>query len=453
MRNLFTVILWGEDYVQPFLRACLPTLLSPGNLGGEARERGSRFLIVTTRQDAARIRTSPIFAALQNHIEVEFLIISRPGGANKYAALSRQQMKAIRRSAAFDTIFFLYPDFVFSDGTIGRALKRLASGYEAVALPIPRVVEERLVPELARFGIPGQPGIAIPPTAFTELATRCLHPSHSSYTWANPEMSEYPSTLLWEAPNGGMLFRCFHLHPLAMRVQHHRETYNAQFRVSLDEEYFPRVFPDSNGVYCIPDSHEGAVCSLSPGSFRVSRIPSWQKPNVLFLARWAESATSTLHRQFVTHAYRWCCGPVNTESWQAVEQASQDNVQPILDRLTISSQLLRIEDPFSYRQRQRRLRRFSYWRRSLLRVPLRINDISTKNLFAVILARVVWRALLATRLITIGRRLWSLFRLGQGRTLDELKEGGGLASFVRMTHGVSLTALGIELVRRMFCWR
>jgi hypothetical protein len=445
MRSLFATVLWGDEYVQNFLGACLPTLLSPGNLGATVRESG--FLIITTKEDAQQIRRAPIFTALNRQIEVDFLIVARPRSSDKYFSVSREQTKAIQRSLAFDAIFFVYPDFIFSDGTIERAIKRLDEGHEAVVLPVPRVLDSKVRAEFRCLLATGRHDLILPPREFTALGTRFFHPSMRSYEWGNPELSCYPSTLLWPLAEDTFLFRCFHLHPLAIKVQRNNPIFNTTFRTSLDEEYLPRVFPDIDGIHCVHDSDEGAVCSLSPASFEAYSLPVGQKPDVLFLARWAEGATATLHRQFARKPYRWHTRDIDPSDWKAAEEKSMADIQPVLDRLMIQEQNLRVEDPIAYRRRRQRLQRFSYWSGKAPNVPGAFIEISSGTLLVLIGARLA----MATQTYPYARRLWhAIRRFGRkGEGTAEERRSSTLIRGHRMTESVALRALLVELVLRM----
>lgn len=441
MRSLFTTVVWGKDYVEHFLRACVPTMLTAGNLGAASHD--SRFLIVTTKEDAKEIQDAAIFTPLSEMIDVEFLIIPRPKSGNKYLSVSREQTKAIRRSLGYDALFFIYPDFVFSEGSIGHALQRLETGHRAVVLPVPRVLDHRILAEFRRLTAPGQPGLALPPREFTALATRCLHPSMAAYEWSSRQLSSYPSTLFWRTAPNAMLYRCFHLHPLAIKVQPYNPSFNTSFRASLDEEYLPRLFPDIDGIYCVSDSDEAAICSLSPANFEVHRLLSWQNPDVLFLARWAEGATSTLHRQFARHAYHWHSESVDPVTLQEITEQSWNGVRPVLERLSILGENLRIEDPLSYSRRHQRLRRFAYWHGLARRAPVALDELPTSSLsilFAARLARL-------TRTTPIALWIWHTYQRLKGRATGQPSP---LAAGHLLTEGVATWVLCFELYKRTF---
>ncbi len=366
IKCLVTVALWGERYVRRFVDISLPTQLSDGNLGALNPGSGSSYLIVTTEEDRKRIEDAPAYLALTRKIETGFLTMSPPRRGDKYFGVSRFQNAAVQRSYGYDAVFFVYPDFVLADGVFRTALRRLDEGALAVTLPVPRVLEESFVPRfLARTG--GEAGggsgnvRTLRPRELVELANECLHPTMATFYWDGEEIARFPSSLLWEAPDGGLLMRCFHTHPLALRVQERNPAYADVFRISLDEEYLPRVIRTAGDVYCVPDSDEGAICSLSDSDFRLATAHKAGRPPVRHVALWAERHAAVLHREFLRRPYRWHGAEVDETAWAEVERRSDSNIDFVLDRLKIPDRVLRYEDPEAFRARTERAKLYRYW--------------------------------------------------------------------------------------------
>jgi hypothetical protein len=392
-RTLFAAVLWGRDYVDNFVNGSLPTLLAPGNLGGMSPDGGSKLLIVTTEEDAEHFRAAPAYAALRRHIATEFRYIEKPHGRNKYEIVSGHQCRVIHASKDFDALVFLYPDFIFADGTICNVLGRLAEGYDAVVMPVPRAAEETIRPELEKHEKSG--AIALEPRRFVEIAARNLHHSMASYFLDAKAFSAYPSTLLWRVADNALLFRCFHLHPIALRVQRNNPNYTTPFRITLDEEYLPRLFPCSDRIYFVEDSDEAAVCSLTESAFAPYPIHPWLRPNTALIAQWAEGSASVLHREFVRHSYRWHSGEVDSGTWMSAETGAADFVDRVLERLRIPDRVLQNEDPIAYKARLRRVRRFAHWRKPPSASLSLMYDVSERDLWRVLILGILilqfWR--------------------------------------------------------------
>src|SRR5215475_11099349 len=62
---------WGEWYVDVFLKFNIPSLLAPGNIPKLCTRQQGRYVIFTRRSDAKRIAESDAFARLSQRLPVE----------------------------------------------------------------------------------------------------------------------------------------------------------------------------------------------------------------------------------------------------------------------------------------------------------------------------------------------------------------------------------------------
>src|SRR5437660_704397 len=74
----FIVSFWGREYRELFLRLCVSSLLSPGNIPSLSGSRSSRFLICTTKEDWALIQSDPLVELLAASTVLEFIELRRP---------------------------------------------------------------------------------------------------------------------------------------------------------------------------------------------------------------------------------------------------------------------------------------------------------------------------------------------------------------------------------------
>jgi len=367
MKFLFPMVVWGADYVSEFLEQSLPTQLAFGNLGDFEWLEGSKYLILTTGRDRKAIEASPIFQRLQRLMEVEFVDIGKIPRHNKYIGASLAQLEALKRSRDYDGIFFLYPDFVCATGTIQNAARRIAEGWDAVVAPIPAVLGGIFDDELTTRNeviTPTTEGqiIAFPPRLLAEVAMKHFHPMISGYVIGGDKSNIGPAYIIWEVPEEGLVFRCFHLHPIVIRVQRDNPYYLTEFNVSLDEEYVPRLFRSCDRIYFPKDSDEFAMCSIRTPDSQPQPIDA--PISLLHIAHWAEEYASLVHREFVGTAFRWHANPIEDESvWEEVEAESLETVDAIRDRLLTPDSILRYEDEEGYFARARRRGRFDFWRK------------------------------------------------------------------------------------------
>src|SRR5262245_6636704 len=109
-------VVWGKLYVNFFTEYSIPSLLAPGNIPGIPNREISEFIIVTTDEDAARIRQSDIFERLSSTIKVVFIPIQIATDQHKYYEMSRGHSLAVSYIQRRGYAIFLAPDAIASDG-------------------------------------------------------------------------------------------------------------------------------------------------------------------------------------------------------------------------------------------------------------------------------------------------------------------------------------------------
>jgi len=209
--------LWGDPFVDLFLRVSVRSLLAPGNAGDVARAHEARLSMVTTQKDADRIRSSPPFARLASTIPVDFTTVGRfdadrsdPGS---HAMLWRAALEESRRRG--ETVVFVIPDVIYPSGTLTRWVERLEAGAAAVFSPALQVVCETALPELEqRFPDPGQP-FDLDADAAGTLGLRHLHPLWIAHVRGSPRASFHPEHLL-RAVGSGASMRLLALFPFCV---------------------------------------------------------------------------------------------------------------------------------------------------------------------------------------------------------------------------------------------
>jgi len=414
MKYLFSMVIWGEEYAQEFLELSLPSQLAEGNIDGSAWHEGSEYLILTTRKDAEIIKAHPAFHLLQKRLKVRFAYIKRRPLSEMYKLASQCQMEAIRVGESFDAVFFSYPDFIWSQGGMGNVAARIDEGYDAVLSPVPRAITEDMagiLPKL-RTPAPGSPAPSILNLSSRDLvriSLENLHPMMNDFRWDAEKFSVFPSTVMWKIPDQGVLMRCYHLHPLVIRSQPANIDYYVKFSVSLDEEYMPILFKGDDTIHYVEDSDECAVISLSSRDTVFSPARDRPPASVPVLARWAEEYASVLHRSCAKHSLRWHHASMEESLWEAAERQAGEVVSAVAERLSTPGEILRFEDIPASAARERRIRRFSHWRKPKYSILFFLTELSVTELVKVISLQSVKTVIHYLREVCLG---WpALYRL------------------------------------------
>ena len=396
MKYLFSMVIWGEEYAREFLELSLPSQLAEGNIDGSAWHDGSEYLILTTKADSEIIKAHPAFHLLQKRLKVRFAIFGRRPLSEMYKLASQCQMEAIRVGESFDAVFFSYPDFIWSQGGMGNVAARIAEGCDAVLSPVPRAITEdmaEILPKL-KTPVPDSPTPTVLNLSSRDLVQLSLENFHQGmwdFCWDTPKFSVFPSTVMWKIPDQGILMRSYHLHPLVIRSQPTNIDYYVRFSVSLDEEYMPILFKGDDNIHYVEDSDECTVISLSNRATVFSPDPNRPSSSVPVLARWAEEYASVLHRFCVKHSLRWHHAPVDEQLWEAAEGQAEEIVSAVAERLSVPGEILRFEDIPASAARERRIKRFSHWRRRrpVYSIPTFLMNMPWSDLFKVTALRTV----------------------------------------------------------------
>lgn len=176
------VPVWGEAFVDLFMRVTLRSLFAPGNLPYAAGRHPVRFTIYTDPADVDRIRAYPEWRRLNELADVrleridDVLAQSDGPGGNRYDRMSRCQDHALATSGRENRFtFFPLADLLFSSHFLQRGLEWLEAGYDTIFFAGMRYAKERLlreaVPQLSR-----DDAIIAPAKTLFAHAAKAIHP-------------------------------------------------------------------------------------------------------------------------------------------------------------------------------------------------------------------------------------------------------------------------------------
>lgn len=247
---------WGKRYVEHFLAVGLPRLLEAVDFAGVE----ARYVVHTDRPgdlEAAFAGRAVTFPPV-------------PDG-KLYVAFGRAHAEALESAAEGDVFVPLCCDIALSPESLVTAARMLAGGKRAV-----------LTTGLRTAGLPPRFETA---AELGRWAIANMHYLQHESLWGANRMT--PSSLLFAAP-GSLVFRAFHLHPVAMVKK------AGAVMTSTCDEGLPGLFePDEIVVAgpregigfmeCSPPDKDGGVADKPYG---VEAIAAWAARRTTPLQRW-----------------------------------------------------------------------------------------------------------------------------------------------------------------------
>lgn len=364
IRVLYTIAVWGKDYIKNFLHIGLPSLISEGNLANSSNNQKSLFLLYTKQEDVSFFEENRYFRALKKLIVVEIIIIQPESVANKYTVLSKTQSDAVQRSRAFDAICFLYSDFVWARGGLTFAIQKLAEGYEGVVSPVPPLIREDFYETLANnfdeftHEIDGLECISVSPRTLVKYAKPIMHPMMRDNNVDFTVTTTSPAYVLWQGPNDDLIIRCFHTHPVILKVKHDMPVYWVPFEATLDEGFLPIAYPSTDKLYFIKDSDEVAIISLTERDFPTPYLEEKNYLDAAFISQWAESCATPMHKMSFNYSTIWHEHDIETSQWQSVTARSAMTAQEVSMRLSLPDSVQLSENAGGYQARYSRIMRY-----------------------------------------------------------------------------------------------
>lgn len=261
------VPVWGESYVDTYLRFSLPAQLSAGNLPALPPGLPHAYTIYTTKQDFARISGHPLFAELKKHIPVTAEFIDRhmqderygqPGG--KYWLKSNCYREALRKAATENAgVVALNADIIFADGFIRTAAALLREGKRVIEVAGPRGVRDAIGAALVRDHQDARGIITVSPLQLSKLWLENIHSNLRMHFVEGLEGEPFhPSHLYWRAGRS-LIIRAFHLYPIVVVPGSSR----IAFTSTIDDDLVGNLGLAASEIAIADDSRRMFCCELS----------------------------------------------------------------------------------------------------------------------------------------------------------------------------------------------
>lgn len=328
----FIVAVWGEAYTNLFLNVCLPTQLSPNNLQAFKDVEGTVYQIYTTAKDAETIVKHPAYSVLSEIMETQIKVFSFSDDfmkEYKHQVMNYcHQHSIVEANRKNSAVVFLIPDGAYADGLLKGLITLSQEGKQAVMLSSMRVTKETFLPEFHKLFNPNGNStvISASPRQLVSLFLKHLHPCTKSLFWESKgSKSAWPSIILWDLGEEGVLVRQFHLHPL-MVIPSRKDLLPSP---TIDGEYISLVCENLDNVYVVEDSDDLYYCEISNRNVYPEHILKEGIADVKAVATWMKYLTDPLHRHcFKNFRLKHHVGDISP-LWEKVQRESDEVVNEI----------------------------------------------------------------------------------------------------------------------------
>jgi len=324
---------WGDAYLQGFLKYCLPSLLAPGNLPAVVSRADLVVHIFTKTADREPLDAADLVQRLRTFAQVEVTTLpsqEQSGGYDYFSSCYKAGLE--RAKVRGEAALLLTADQIWADGAISAVCARIEEGAQAVMVAGPRLLEETALPALDAFrGPDGNFDDRLDSRALATLAWEHLHPWDRSLFWDESDRGRPASFLFWEVPGGGFLMHCLHLHPVCIRLD---ESANLHFTHTVDGgDFVERTVGHPEACHVIRDSDEAMYCSTAPRG-QSAHLLDQPKVDWLGYANWALAmGISQMNVAFLGQGIRFLLQDFEQEKWASIETRADSVCARIRSRL------------------------------------------------------------------------------------------------------------------------
>ncbi len=250
---IFPFVFWGEAYSQDLSDYCLNTLID------EIKNIDENFYKIeialwTTSLDLEIVKENfKNLSSRFNFININpFLIDKELSKLNKYQFLNIiQTLMMTKYKKKYDYIFFLYPDFVWSKGSIQNIIKKL-NKFDIFFVYAPQIIKENYVKKYNKEKLK---------YADQKFIYENLHPIVTSNT-INQNNSINTAACLSFKFKSYYIFRNFHLHPICVSLKNFTSELLKPFYISLDEDFVGNLNLVKKNIYIPRSSNQMIFASL-----------------------------------------------------------------------------------------------------------------------------------------------------------------------------------------------
>ena len=330
--HVFYFCMWGKKYLDEFKKYTCNSLIR--NLR-KTNNKKNLIYIWTLKDDLKYLKKQKIIKDLKKIIKIKFYVFDFIKEKyhfknNKYVFLSTLQSLFIATfSFNCNYIWFLYPDFIFSDKSIKYIFQKLKKNKElsSIMVPIPQVNLEAIESSHKKWGYD------YIEKNLNEIIIKNLHEIVKIFDVRNTELNTVSVSCIHEKDY--LLMNNFHLHPVVIKTDEKNYSYFNSVFPSLDEGYTSTL--KNKKIYIPKSSDEVAFMSLLPqNEYKFQKY----KFNIEETSTWCETHVNEFQRSNLNSTFKFYIKNSEMENLKFNIKLIDKFKKRILNRLNCSDEEL-----------------------------------------------------------------------------------------------------------------
>lgn len=223
MKIRLVTVVWGDFFVDIFLRVTVRSLLGAGNAVDLAKRHSVIYTIQTTQEYRERLEASPQFQELASLVTIDFQVFDpaelNPADLAQHWFFWRQVASIARPNR--ELLFFIIPDMLFAAGTLMRWAGFFEEGRHAVWSAVPQVVLETSLEELeAKYPASSGTEISMDVQNVHSFFLRQIHPYMLAMLRDGRHWLRHPEVVFKSVPGEGLAMRAICSHLFCIDLNH-----------------------------------------------------------------------------------------------------------------------------------------------------------------------------------------------------------------------------------------
>ena len=216
MQIKIVVPVWGEGYIDTFIKLSLASQLSKNNLPLISKKYKVEYVIYTLKSDKLYLKSLASIKILSKFASVRFETINKFKTRNTYRTYGQIHYGELRKSSKInESVFLINADFIFSDGFFDQTINDIKKNKRVINIVCPRANLEPVKSFLLSRFSKSTEIIEIKPKYLTSIYLTNIHKMMNYHIFPKSSNSAFlPSSLIWKAKNGSLYIRNFHYHPV-----------------------------------------------------------------------------------------------------------------------------------------------------------------------------------------------------------------------------------------------